>query len=278
MSSEGSELNLKLLPALVFLGAAVPLASTWAYVPPSSFIIKSTAAKHGGIKGVKVRSQVTVMEGEKPGSVRFKAITHYNPSTGVLRAYAYDERGQKLYAVERRDDSATPADALLFWRDENKVAAVLKARGIPIRTEDELGKMKDEDERRLSENSRLARWNSATAWVIGAPELASPQVWIEKDTFLPLRLIAASRPDAGASDLVDLQFEGQRHHREFPFPRVIMAVQDKQLLFRDEVQDISITLDAAEFRAAVTPGFTEAGNSSPGSLRDLIQKYFEVLR
>lgn len=253
-------------------------ASAWAYVPPSFFIVKSTAAKHGGIKGVKIRSMVTVMDGEKPGAVRFKAITHYNPNTASLHAYAYDERGQKLYAVERREDSATGADALLFWRDENKMAAALKARGIPIRTEDEMTKMRDEDERRLSEVARLARWNSANAWVIGGTESDSPQLWVEKDTFLPLRLIAAPRPESSTSEIVDLQFEGQRYYREFPYPRVVVAVQGKRPLFRDEVQDVTITLDPAEFRTGLTPGFTEAGSSAPSALRDLIQKYFEVLR
>jgi hypothetical protein len=273
-----SALNFKFLATPLFIGSLLLSASSWAYVPPSFFIVKSVAAKHGGIKGVKIRSMVTVMDGEKPGTIRFKAIAHYNPNTGTLHAYAYDERGQKLYAVERRDDSATGADALLFWRDENKVAAALKARGIPIRTEDELLKMKDEDERRLSEVTRLARWNSANAWVIGGPEKDTPQLWVEKDSFLPLRLIAAPRPESSSSDIVDLQFEGQRYQREFPYPRVVVAVQGKRPLFRDEVQDITITLDPAEFRSGVTPGFTETGNSSPGSLRDLIQKYFEVLR
>jgi hypothetical protein len=261
--------------SLIALGGST---AALAYVPPSSFIIKSVASKHGGFKGVKVRSIVTAMEGEKPGTTRFKVVTYFNPQTGTLHAHAYDERGQKLYSVERRDDSATAADALLFWRDESKVAAALKARGIPIRTEDELLKMKDEDERRLSEQERLARWNSSIAWVIGAPAEGSPQLWIEKDSFLPLRLIAGPRPESDSSDQVDLQFEGQRHYREFPFPRVVVAVQKKQPLFRDEVQDVTLVLDANEFKNPLTPGFTEAGNSASGSMRDLIQKYFEVLR
>jgi hypothetical protein len=126
--------------------------------------------------------------------------------------------------------------------------------------------------------TRLARWNSSIAWVIGAPEAGSAQLWIEKDSFMPLRLIAPPRPESDSSDLVDLQFEGQRHYREFPFPRVIVAIQKKQPLLRDEAQDVTITLDAAEFRTPLVPGFTEAGNAAPGALRDLIQKYFEVVR
>jgi hypothetical protein len=268
------------LAVVVAFGAALiaPLSGAWAYIPPSSFIVKSTVAKHAGIKGVKIRSMVTQMEGELLGSTRFKAMTYFNPQTGVLRAYAYDDRGQKLYAVERREDSATAADALLFWRDERNVSAALKARGIPVRTEDELAAMATEEDRRASEQQRLTRWNSSIAWVIGGPELDSPQLWIEKDSFLPLRLIAAPRPESSSSEIVDLQFEGQRYHREFPFPRVVVALHKKQPLFRDEVQDVALVLDAAEFRSSVTPGFTDAGNSASGSLRELIQKYFEVLR
>jgi hypothetical protein len=275
--------NLSLL-----LKASLPLiafsAPAFAYVPPSAFIVKTVASKHAGIKGVRLRSIVSGMEGEKVSSTRFKAVTYYNPSTGTLRSYAVDDSNQRLYAVERKTDSATAADALLFWSNGKNVDLVLKARGIPVRTAEELITMKDEDERRASEVESLARWGNAVVWVIGK-EAASkgakseapvdPQLWIEKDTFLPIRLIASPQMDGA---LLDLQFEGQRFYHEFPYPRVITAISKKDPVLRDEVQELALVLDASEFRQPLVPGFTSAGNSVSSNVHDLIQKYFELIR
>jgi hypothetical protein len=257
------------VPALLLSAAA------WAYIPPSAFILKSVVAKHAGLKGLRVRSVVTVMEGEKQGATHFKETTFFNPATDTLHIYAYDDRNQKLYSAERRPETATAADALLFWRDSRALENALKVRGLPVRSEDELLKMKDEDERRASEDERLTRWNATVAWVIGGSKEGDSQLWVEKDSFLPLRLIASPQPDA---DLIDLTFEGQRYYHEFPFPRAVVAVKRKETLFRDEVQEVSLAPEVAEFRTTVVPGFTEAGNAAPGALHDLVQKYFEILR
>ena len=155
------------------------------------------------------------------------------------------------------------------------IEIALKARGLPVQLEDELVKMKDEDERRASEDERLTRWNAAVAWVIGGSKDGDPQLWIEKDTFLPVRLIASPQPE---SDPVDLTFEGTRYYHEFPFPKAIVAVKRKAPLLRDEVIDVSLALETAEFKGTVVPGFTELGNIAPGPLHDLVQKYFEIVR
>lgn len=252
-----------------------------AYVPPSAFIVQGIAKKHAGIKGARVKTVVTAMEGESPGSARFKTVTHFNPATGVLRAYALDDSGQKLYAVERRSDSATAADALLFWPNAKSLALALKAKGVPIRTEEELAKTQDADERRANEELALARWNGKVAWVIGkdgggrGDRAGKPQLWVEKDAFIPLRLIA---PTAGDSSLAILELEGTRLHHEFPFPRAITLVRGKTPVLRDETQDVALALDAGEFRSALVPGFTEAGESAPSAVRELIQRYFESVR
>jgi hypothetical protein len=266
---------MKSVTRLLAAACVLAPAAAWAYIPPSSFILKSLTAKHSGIKGLRIRSMVTVMDGEKPGNVHFKAVTYFNPATETLHAYAYDDRNQKLYAIERRPETQSAAAALLFWHDDRNLAIVLKARGIPVRSEEDLLKMKDEDERRSSEEEHLMRWNSAIAWVIGGTKDGDAQLWVEKDTFLPLRLIAGPQPD---SDLVDVQLDGQRYYHEFPYPKTITAIKRKQPLFKDEVQDVLVASETSEFRSTPMPGLTEAGNSASSALRELVQKYFEVLR
>jgi hypothetical protein len=269
-------------PFLFLAAFLLPLASAWAYIPPSSFILKSITSKHAGLKGLRVRSTVTVMDEGKPGTTRFKAVTFFNPATQTVHAYAFDDRNQKLYGVERRPEGATAADAVLFWKDERSLNIALKARGLPVRSDDELLKMKDEDERRAAEDEHLTRWNAGVVWVIGGSKSSKsgnfddPQLWVEKDSFLPLRLIAAPQPE---SEIVDLHFEGQRYYHEFPYPKTILAFNKKKVpLFKDEVQDVALSIDGNEFKTPVMPGFTETGNNAPSAVRELIQKYFEVLR
>ncbi len=263
---------------IVFLGCAL-LGSldSHAYIPPSAFVIKSLANKHGGFKSVRVRSTVTAMDGEMLTSTKFKTVTYFNPQTSILHAYASDESGKSAFAIERRLESSTTTDALLFWSNPRQLQEHLKAQGLPIRTEDELAAMKDEDERRASEVQNLARWMSTVAWVIGDPprrDAKGPQLWIEKDTFLPLRLVYTV-PDEG---LVDIQFEGQRFYREFPFPRAITVAKGGKAILRDEVQDVTLNSDANEFKTVVTDGFTEAGKTLPSATRELIDRYFKLVR
>ena len=270
----------RILQYSFFTAWALSISSlpAWAYVPPSAFIVKGIAGKHAGIKGLRIKTLVTAMEGEKLSSTRVRTVTHFNPQTGVIHAYALDENNQKLFAVERRNETATGADALLFWSSPRNLALALKARGVPVKTEEELGSIEDADERRGIENTGLGRWNSKIAWIIGAKKSES-QLWVEKDNFLPLRLIAPpSVASGGDESLVELEFEGQRTFREFPFPRAIVVRRNKDTLLRDEVQDVALTLDVAEFRGTFTPGFTELGKSASSGVKDLIQRYFEMVR
>ncbi|MGK5082304.1 hypothetical protein WDW37_03285 [Bdellovibrionota bacterium FG-1] len=258
----------------LFLGVSlgffqfVGVTPAWGYIPPSAFILKSLAAKHTHLKGVRIRTVVNAMEGDRPGIARMKTLTYLNPQTGVIRAYALSESNHKLFAIERRTENATLADAILFWSHSRNIALALKAKGISVRTE--------ESETEI-EQQFLARLGSTIAWVLGkeSKEGKEPQLWVEKDTFLPLRLLVSN---GGEEGLVDIQFQNQKYYREFPFPRLISVSKNKNVILKDEVQDVSITFDAAEFKTALAPGLTEAGRLASDEVRELIKKYFDFVR
>jgi hypothetical protein len=268
------------------LGASAPAL---AYIPPSGFILKSMATKRAGTKEIRVKSVVTALEGERALPVHFKVTTVYNPQTGALRSFASDDANQRLYGVERflggkserRVEPLTTADALLFASHPAVVAESLKSKGIPVRTEEELLQLPTEEERLGAETEWLARWNGGYAWVIGKESRKAladrvPQLWVEKDTFLPVRLIFAPKPN---EPFVELSFESYRHFHEFPFPRLTTLSRKAGAVLKDEVQDVAFASELPEFKAPLAAtGLTDAGNAASSELRELIVQYYENVR
>lgn len=281
------KLNLRWVLPLV---AGCVLASpAHAYIPPSQFIVKRVAEKHAGFKGIRLRSVVTAMEAGRPTAVHFKQITLIDPATRQIRSRAYDDSGRELYAIDRylmgtpnitRESQLAPfTNNLLFDMNWEAMIATLKGMGIPVRSEADLLEVPTEEERRKMEVSSLKRLGGTVAWVIGPVRKSGtdPQLWVEKDTFIPVRIIGKI-----GGESVDLQFESHRYFREFPFPKTITLHKpddDKpEPLLRDELGDLVVNPDMAEIRSKLTPGFTDAGNSADGPVRDLIRRYYQVVR
>lgn len=283
-----------------FVALASPFVSrAWAYIPPSGFVVKTLASKHGGVKGVRVRGLVTAMENEQPTSARLKIVTVYQAESGTLRSVASDEANQKLYVFEKKLDALTEplllpiraVGSLLMDSQPARLIETLRKHGLavsqPIEPAPPLGK--DEAEKAASaekaqektpkkeekekEEITFSRWNRTVAWVLAKnpKEGGNPQLWIEKDTFLPLRVL----DDSGR----ELTFENYKHIREFPYPRLISRVDDKKLVFKEEVSEVAVNpaKDLAELKTPVQTGFTEAGNAASSELKDLIRKYYEAV-
>lgn len=260
-------------------------ATAYAYVPPSQFIVKTIARKHSGYKRIVAKTLVTNWESGQPGSVRFREVTAYFPATGTLRSWATDENGKSLYETERKAREMSPSAEILFEPNTARLTDSLKAKGIAIQTEAELLPLPNEDERRLAEKTGLARWDKGIVWVVGLKNpqseisrrsFSTPQIWVEKDTFLPLRLIAAIQTDD--SDISDLQLEGYRYFNEFPYPKLITWMKGKEPAFRAELTEINVDSGPDLSKKAVAGGWTDAGNAASGAVRDLIRAYYSVLR
>lgn len=263
---------------LALIGAWFASPAAQAYVPPSGFIVKTMAAKHTGPKGVRVRSLVSSFDASNPA--RFRITSVFVADAGLIRSWVFDESGQQLYGGERKVASGgAPASvtALLFDSRLGRVQESLRKLGIPLRTEEELLALKDEEERRSIEVSSLGRWKKSIAWVLGGKDTkADAQLWVEKDTFLPIRLLTELQDSDGPREA---QFENFRFYSEFPFPRLITWVVKNQALFREELVDFLVNPpELKTLHQPFTPGYTEAGNAAPSAVRDLISGYFEALR
>jgi len=258
---------------------AAPLA--FGYVPPSQFIVKTWINKHQAAKTIKVRSVVATLEGGLPSATRIKVTTVFNAVTRELKSWASDEADRKLYGFEKRYYRLPPIAALLFDSEIRDVSHALREARIPIRTEDELLAMATEEERRASESQAFVRWKNTFAWVIGPADASlesyDPQLWFEKDSFLPLRLVY----NHSGIGTLDTRFENYRYQHDFPYPRMVTPMRKgNDPLYREELLDVLVNPDAKELKAMTgsASGFTDAGNSASGGVRDLIQQYYGLLR
>ncbi|MEK6579273.1 MAG: hypothetical protein AABZ55_08625 [Bdellovibrionota bacterium] len=264
----------------VMLISVVSMQQALAYIPPTQFITKMMGDKHGGIKKVRVRSEVIAVEEDHPSTgYRFKETTVYDGVTNTLRSWATDAAGNDLYGVIRGVTNMPAGVAILFDSNSAQLVAALKGKGIPVKTQEDFAGIDDEATRSIKEATSLARLGSTVAWVIG-PRGESPQLWVEKDTFLPLKLIYAF-PSGYQGDV---RYENYRFYREFPFPRLIQVSKKPNgpVVLRDELIEVTVTRDenSQEYKAPVKDvvGFTAAGNSAPDGVKDLISIYYGSVR
>ncbi len=280
----------------LFVTLAVTLMSTmpmaaWAFIPPSQFIIKGMTAKRSGLKSARIQAVVYRLDAAgKPTEHRFKETTSYDAATRVLRSIATDDSGRELYRLERKLQSTAAnhpmgekVDELLLALYPEGLTGSLVRLGLPIRSDADLMTLKNEEERRQAEGTQLLRWKSTFAWVIGRPSARNPerpvsQLWVEKDSFLPLRLILPSSANSSGGKL-EWSFESYRYFREIPFPRQVTWLQEDRPRIRVETQDVQVNGPLPELKVPeFVTGFTEAGNEASSGVRDLIQSHYEWIR
>ena len=274
----------------LFFGLALTLASlstsAFAFIPPSQYLIQGMTAKKSGLKTIKVQSIVTKLDAAgKTTDVHFKEASFYDANSRLIRSVVTDDSGVILYRQEKvlqspgtQPTAGEKIDSLLLAMHSEGLTGILQGMSIPIRGETELASLKNEDERRKAETTALKRWKKTYAWVIGRaptdnPDRVVSQLWIEKDSFLPLRLVSAT--DLGR---VEWNFDNYRYSREVPFPRQTTFFQEDRPKIQSLVSDTVVNSGFPELRGAFEKGYTEAGNQADASVRELISSYFEWIR
>jgi hypothetical protein len=288
----------KLLLVVIALSGFAVAENAAAYIPPASFLIKNMASKRSGLKTLKVSSTVSGFNSGKPSGVHFKTVSFFSTANQTWKSAAYDDAGTELFAIEKRSQEIPLSWTVLFEAGPRELAKGLEKAEIPVNEVREEKPAERPSSRKspeplpsgtvklshsaadepIPENTFLKRWNGTVAWVIGKP--ASSQFWIEKDSFLPVRLIVKDQ---------DIQYSRYRYSQDLPFPRTIsMSVtttdgKTGEMEFEETINDSSFNTPANEkilemgtlAKDATPEGFfTDAGNSASGAVKDLIKKYY----
>jgi len=253
-------------------------SSAFAYIPPSNFIIKNIAAKHAILKsGVRVKTEVSSQIAGK-SEVKFKAVLLFDPNSRTLRAWATDANDRKIYQLERKTDTFTLADILAFESRAGSIERSLKAAGVPVKTEEELLELPDETQRQQAEllSLSLKRYRGTQCWVIGRENEGDSALWIEKDSFFPLKLVLSKNAD---SNIAEVQLDSYRFQNGFAFVTGLTLVgRENTPLLREQTHDLIIGSVSNEYKAPVTSGFTEEGATAGDDVKELVNQYFKYVR
>ncbi len=260
--------KLNRLAKLLFVLQATALFGTLghAYIPPSAFIVKTWVGKHAHHKKLKLKTLVTTGDKRQGATVQFKELFVLTEA-GVARSWAMNDSDQVLYYQERGLKQLSLPSQLLFNSDSSDLMRHLIEKGIPILTDPQPEKVEQE---------YLKRMNDSVSWVISQKPLQKdgPQVWFEKDTFFPLRLVFST---SESTRTYDLNYENFR--RDYLIPRFLtLRGSSGEVVLTGQVQDFGIQSDIPKPLRSSAPGWTPLGESASANLKTLIQTYYQSLR
>ena len=99
--------------------------------------------------------------------------------------------------------------------------------------------------------SSLGRFKDQPVFVVGAkyPDLTVSQIWIDKETFLPVRWVDASEQIGGAYKIMDAVFRNWQKIEKTWFPMAIDFSKGDKLIRKLTITkvDINAIMDASEF-------------------------------
>jgi hypothetical protein len=153
----------------------------------------------------------------------------------------------------------------------------LKAVQIPVRFPEESAAFGTEAEKAKRELGYLSRWNGSVAWVIGdRSQSKAPQLWFQKDAFIPMRMNYVSALDQAR---YEFQWESVQFVRGFPYPKTLTVLRDgPNPLFSVQLLDLSFTKPAGSGVVAAESGLTHAGESQSIEMKDAIRTYYGIAK
>jgi len=113
--------------------------------------------------------------------------------------------------ISAHEDIMNRYSDLLFYRSREVLAERLRLAGLDVMV------------------SSLGRFEGKPCYVLGAqyPDLSSPQIWIEKDTFLPLRWIIPDSSSSSEAKLIEFRYlEWQKKEKTW-YPLHIQIMEGK---------------------------------------------------
>jgi hypothetical protein len=232
-----------------------------AYIPPSNYQIAMLAKKHRSLKSLRVKTRIT-----GPGG-QIREIGYFDAKTQVWKARFLDPNDRELYAFERKLGSADSLTSLLlFETNADTILSALKNAGVPVVPERDLLALPDETARHAAEKMAIGRLDKKIGWVIGE---GNPSLWILKDDFVPLKLVAGG---------AEIRFEETKFTRDFPYPRSISVYKGSDFVLKGEAMEVILNPDLADMRAISVTGLPAIPSTVTGDQRALIEQWVQWIR
>lgn len=234
---------MKTVRMVVLLSLLGISAVAHAYVPASSFLVQQMAKKRSGLKGLRVKTRITGTDSE------IKEVGWYDAKTHIWRARLFDSDDKIIYSYEKKLGGETSL-TLVAQLESNftSLAGALIGKGVPVKLDAELMKLKTEEERLAAEKTGIARSDNLIGWQIG---LDDPSFWILKDEFVPLLL---------HTDGMIVRFEDTKTQRDFPYARTLTLYDGKNFVLRGEAMEVMVNPDMTDMKSVVVDPSEDAPN------------------
>jgi hypothetical protein len=181
------------------------LQSSWAYVLPGPQLLDLTTKNLGRAKSLKVVQELTLYDSQTlteplvleevlafqfPNRFRSEIKSPYGQQIHLYAA------GEAIQIIDGHTTSHTAAfldyyKDLLMANTRTRLIDRLVVTGLRV------------------DISSLGRFQQKPAFVVGAnyPDESVPQLWIDKDTFLPMRWLVTGKLEAGIQDFQEIQYK-----------------------------------------------------------------------
>ena len=233
-------LRSRLVLGLLLLGAMLVADTATAYILPSDTILRMVVEKRRKLGIVDMTVQLTTETDGKSAPLEERI---YIKDPERMRRVRQEEGGAKV-TVQVEDKAAEgPENALKPLKAvPDLLPILLQPSGEELEQVQErlVGVLK-----RLGINTAivtLGRLGSTIAYVIGgkANEAEKPLLWIDKESFLPLKIVTTQKKD-GRSERVEVRWMefGSATTGDW-FPRILEVWKDGKRVQRSEVTKIEI--------------------------------------
>ncbi len=253
------------LPVFLFILGFFSAQTSEAYIPPSFFIVRQIAKRHSDARQVRMTSKLEFFEGDTTPRSTFNQIfdfdalaKHRGQSAGGAGAVRITLQNLANGTRTVKDRYASSRDfplifTLQFAPSSSQIFDHFKRIGIPLKSEPALYSEKHPERPdlpyRLEENLSLMRWHGRIAIVMNsganmhdtsAPQVW-PQLWIEKDTFLPIRALVTSGLGAPeGTPPLEIRFTNYQAYQSTLLPKLTEGFRDGKLWFRSEITSVDL--------------------------------------
>ncbi|MBI9082881.1 MAG: hypothetical protein JEZ11_04740 [Desulfobacterales bacterium] len=222
----------------VVLMLVIGVTAAEAYVLQGAHVLDLMIGRLGRVRGLEVHQQVTLYDDRfsEGGTAVLNEIARYRPphafrsdttSDRINRIHLQLDRSALTVLDGRLSDTAeTPYDRykdLLLVRDRKLLEKQLARLGVDVTV------------------SSLGRFENHIAFVVGAryPDDTRSQVWIDKETFTPLRWLMR-RPDDPPGAGLEVQYRNWAKHGPIQHPMQVTFIEDGRLVREIRVQRLVV--------------------------------------
>lgn len=280
---------MKTVQMVLALGLWAGAVAEASWFPPSHFVVSQKfLQKREKLKSVWMKNDITLMEGEKPTSIKLREVFQWDAALQTWQLKLTDLEGAELFVYQRKilgpqtvipgiDPSSPPLPTYFFLEPAaDRVVQALNRWGIYLKSEQDLAPFKDETRRRSYDPYTLQRWKGDIVWAVGGYDRS--QVWMDCARFLPMRFLLQPRKGS-VSGPISYEFEyAPGAGGDLILPKATDLWSQEQRLMRVEMQQVAINAKVELLPATTVWGLTEAGQGAEDKVRELIEWFVQYFR